>query len=321
LTITPGSLICAASAQPNPRLSRSSVPQSGYSRSVRRTPAFVLSALALALAGADPASAALVQGTVAGHLRVIGPEKHHAKPGPRVPFSANARLTVENRRTGKVLSGIVRTGRPFAFHVPPGVYIVKAELGPPIANPGPRPCGRPQTVRVQQAQQANVTLITADTNSLAIAGIEPQPWASVRECPWPIAGCRARRVRIVINMDGERPAHMKMRRAVDALVASDEPMRVRLQAAEKHFGQLSFERELPPPAEQLLYHRIASSLVNGGDDDEGEDETSDEQAALAESIAALNDDVAVMIARDMLCLYELVAEPPDLDAQWPPEWR
>jgi hypothetical protein len=119
-------------------------------------------------------------------------------------------------------------------------------------------------------------------------------------------------------MDVERSAHVKMRRAVDALVTSPEPLRVRLQAAEGHFGQLVYRSELPAPAEQLLYHRIASSLVSGGDDvEEGEDY--DEDAGIAESIAALDEDVAVMIARDMLRLFELVADPPDLDAKWPPE--
>jgi hypothetical protein len=118
-------------------------------------------------------------------------------------------------------------------------------------------------------------------------------------------------------MDDERSAHKKMRRAVDALVASPEPIHVRLQAAEKHFGQLRRESELPAPAEQDLYHRIASNLVSGGDEEE---EDYDEETAVAESIAALDEDLAVTIARDMLRLYELVADPPDLEARWPPEW-
>jgi hypothetical protein len=93
-------------------------------------------------------------------------------------------------------------------------------------------------------------------------------------------------------------------------------------AAMKHFGQLVRESELPAPAEQNLYHRIASSLVSGGDDEDVDEDAEgyDEEAAITESIAALDEDLAVMIARDMLRLYELVADPPDLDSEWPPEW-
>ncbi|MFI4985149.1 MAG: hypothetical protein ACHQAV_04070 [Solirubrobacterales bacterium] len=108
------------------------------------------------------------------------------------------------------------------------------------------------------------------------------------------------------------------RRAVDALIASPEPIRIRLQAAERHFSELMPESELPARAEQILYLRIASSLVSGGDDDEEEGEAFDEEVAITESIAALDEDLAVTIARDMLRLYELVAGPPDLDAEWPP---
>jgi hypothetical protein len=121
-------------------------------------------------------------------------------------------------------------------------------------------------------------------------------------------------------MDDERPARRKMRRAVDALVASPDPIRARLQAAAEHFGQLDHESELPAPVEQLLYHRIASSLVSGGDDDVQEGEDYDEEAAIAESIAALDEEMALMIARDMLHLYELVGDAPDMDARWPREW-
>ena len=114
--------------------------------------------------------------------------------------------------------------------------------------------------------------------------------------------------RIVVHI--ECSAHEKMRRVVDALVAGPEPIHVRLQAAETHLGQLLPESELPAPAERTLYHRIGPSLVSGRDGDDGEDEDCDEETAIAGSIAALDEDLAVTIVRDMLRLYELVADPP-----------
>jgi hypothetical protein len=124
-------------------------------------------------------------------------------------------------------------------------------------------------------------------------------------------------------MHDERRAREKMRRAVDALVTSQESLRVRVAAAEKPFGELDPDSELPSGGEQVLYHRIASTIVSGGDeadDDDCEDENYDEAAAIAESIAALDEERLVLIARDMLRLYELVGSPPDLTARWPPDW-
>ena len=37
-------------------------------------------------------------------------------------------------------------------------------------------------------------------------------------------------------------------------------------------------------------------------------------------LAALDDEIAVMIARDIMNLYELVADPPDMKIRWPPDW-
>ena len=123
-------------------------------------------------------------------------------------------------------------------------------------------------------------------------------------------------------MHDERPAREKMRRAVDALVANPEPLRVRIAAAENRFRELDPDRDLPSEGEQALYHRIASTIVSGGDDhdDYEEDENYDEAAAIAKSISALDEERLVMIARDMLRLYELVGSPPDLTARLPPDW-
>jgi hypothetical protein len=123
-------------------------------------------------------------------------------------------------------------------------------------------------------------------------------------------------------MHDERSAREKMRRAVDALVTSPDPLGARIVAAEKPFGELDLDSELPAGGEQALFHRIASTIVSGGDQDEDseEDESYDEAAAIAASIAALDEERLVMIARDMLRLYELVGSPPDLTARWPPNW-
>jgi hypothetical protein len=120
----------------------------------------------------------------------------------------------------------------------------------------------------------------------------------------------------------ERPAREKMRRAVDALVANPDPLPARIAAAEKPFRELDPGSDLPSGAEQALYHRIASTIVSGGDDhdDHEEDENYDEAAAIAESIAALDEERLIMIACDMLRLYELVGNPPDITARWPPDW-
>jgi hypothetical protein len=122
-------------------------------------------------------------------------------------------------------------------------------------------------------------------------------------------------------MHDERPAREKMRHAIDALVAGPDPLRVRIAAAERCFRELDPDSDLPSGGEQALYHRIASTIVSGGDDqdDHEEDENYDEAAAIAESIAALDEERLVMIARDMLRLYELVGSPPDLSVRWPPD--
>jgi hypothetical protein len=113
-----------------------------------------------------------------------------------------------------------------------------------------------------------------------------------------------------------------MRRAVDALAAGPGSLSARVAAAEKPFGELDPDSELPSGGEQALYHRIASTIVSGGDEDDDyeEDESYDEAAAIAESIAALDEQRLLLIARDMLRLYELLGSPPDLTARWPPDW-
>lgn len=107
-----------------------------------------------------------------------------------------------------------------------------------------------------------------------------------------------------------------MRRAVDALVTGAKPIRVRLVAAEGSFRDVDPETDLDTELERNLWHRIASSLVSGGAD--GDDENDDcSPEAVAVSIGALDDDIAVLIARDMLRLYELTASRPDDSLRWP----
>lgn len=115
-----------------------------------------------------------------------------------------------------------------------------------------------------------------------------------------------------------RTAYVKMRGAVDALIAGSEPIRARLQMADESFRTLE-EAELGTELEQIIYHRIASSLVSGGPEDEGDDDEEASPEAVAESIAMLDDDIALLIARDMLRLYELTASPPDGSLRWPQE--
>lgn len=118
----------------------------------------------------------------------------------------------------------------------------------------------------------------------------------------------------------ERPAYLTMRRAVDALITGSEPLRIRLQVAGRIFEALDPQAELVTTLERCIHGRIASSLVSGGPDEENEDD--DEEVspeALDDSIAALDDDIAVLIARDMLRLYELMAAPPDESQRWPQE--
>jgi hypothetical protein len=128
---------------------------------------------------------------------------------------------------------------------------------------------------------------------------------------------------MVVHMHAERPARTKMRLAVDALVASSAPLGMRVAAAEKYFHELDPDSELPSGGEQNLYHRIASTIVSGGEgnDDYLGNENYNEAAAIAESIAALDERRLILIARDMLRLYELVGSAPDVSARWPPEKR
>jgi hypothetical protein len=94
----------------------------------------------------------------------------------------------------------------------------------------------------------------------------------------------------------DHPAFEHMRLAIEALATGPGPIRVRLQAAEPHFG-LAFECEMRTRAEKHLGLRIGAGLVEGGDD----------EGSVADSIAALRETRAVEIAADMLRLYELVA--------------
>jgi hypothetical protein len=107
-----------------------------------------------------------------------------------------------------------------------------------------------------------------------------------------------------------------MRRAIDALITGSEPIRVRLQSAAESFGDVDPESDLATELERNLWHRIASSLVSAGpeNDDENDDYSPE---AVAVSIGMLDDDIAVLVARDMLRLYELTATCPDDSLRWP----
>jgi hypothetical protein len=113
-----------------------------------------------------------------------------------------------------------------------------------------------------------------------------------------------------------RTAYITMRRAVDALITGSEAIRARLQTAQESFQGLDPEAELVTELERNLYHRIVSSLVSGGPANE-DDQDEYSQEAVAESITTLDADVAVLVARDMLRLYELTASPPDESLRWP----
>jgi hypothetical protein len=104
-----------------------------------------------------------------------------------------------------------------------------------------------------------------------------------------------------------------MRSAIDALITSSEPISVRLRSAEERFRDIDPESDLLTELERNLWHRIASSLVSGG----AADNDPYSQEAVAASIAAMDDDIAVLVARDMLRLYELTATCTDDSLRWP----
>jgi hypothetical protein len=112
-------------------------------------------------------------------------------------------------------------------------------------------------------------------------------------------------------------AYPKLRDAIDALITGSEPIRLRRQKAEESFVTLDPDTELFTELERNLYQRGASSLVSGGPDEEDEDDAEYSREAVAESIAMLDDNIALLIARDMLRLYELAAGPPDRTPRWP----
>ena len=74
-----------------------------------------------------------------------------------------------------------------------------------------------------------------------------------------------------------------MRRADDVLITGSEPLRIRLQLADRIFRALDPQTELATTLERTIYGRIASSLVSGGPDEDEDEDCSRE--ALDESIA------------------------------------
>jgi hypothetical protein len=113
-----------------------------------------------------------------------------------------------------------------------------------------------------------------------------------------------------------RPAYARMRRAVDALITGSEPIRVRLRSAEESFRDVDPESDLATELERNLWHRIASNLVSGGAENDDENDNYSPEA-VAVSIGMLDDDIAVLVARDMLRLYELLAACPEDSLRWP----
>ena len=107
-----------------------------------------------------------------------------------------------------------------------------------------------------------------------------------------------------------------MRRAIDALITGSEPLRVRLRSAEESFRDVNPESDLATELERNLWHRIASNLVSGGAENDDENDNYSPEA-VAVSIGMLDDDIAVLVARDMLRLYELIATCPDDSLPWP----
>jgi hypothetical protein len=107
-----------------------------------------------------------------------------------------------------------------------------------------------------------------------------------------------------------------MRRAIDALITGAGPIRPRVRSAEESFRDVDPESDLATELERSLWHRIASSLVSGGPESDDENDSYSPEAVVA-SIGALDDDIAVLVARDMLRLYELTASSPDHSLRWP----
>ena len=116
-----------------------------------------------------------------------------------------------------------------------------------------------------------------------------------------------------------------MRRAVDPLIVGSEPIRARLLVAEEGFRDVDRERDLVTELEKTLWDRIASSLVSGGPEDDDDESGECSTAAVARSIESLDDDIASLIARDMLRLYELTASAPEAfswpQQRWPSDER
>jgi limonene-1,2-epoxide hydrolase len=54
----------------------------------------------------------------------------------------------------------------------------------------------------------------------------------------------------------ERPAYITMRRVVDVIITGSEPLRVRLQLADRIFGALDQQTELVTTLERCVYGRI-----------------------------------------------------------------
>lgn len=107
--------------------------------------------------------------------------------------------------------------------------------------------------------------------------------------------------------NSDHPAVEHMRLAVEVLATGREPIRERLQAAERHFG-LVFQSEMRTRAQEHLRLRIGAGLVEGGEENDVIDLHADaSDAEVAESIALLDEARAVEIAGDMFRLYELVA--------------
>lgn len=124
----------------------------------------IVPTLAVALAGfgqTSITSALSSKASIAGEVRLVtsGGPPMRVKRLPR-PISASVPVTLENRRTGKiVLSKSIKTNTKFVLRVAPGAYRISAQIGPPVVNPRPRRCGLPSRVSVHPGKQASVMLV------------------------------------------------------------------------------------------------------------------------------------------------------------------
>jgi len=130
-------------------------------RELTNTEPSALAALghARALGGAPAARTASRVASFVAEVHVNQPETRRYRANPNTPFRTSVPFTVRDG-TGRVVRALeVTSGSPFRVRIATGTYTVSAEIGPPVVNPVPRPCGRAQSVRADSTGRGFVKLI------------------------------------------------------------------------------------------------------------------------------------------------------------------